>query len=300
MNFNSKNSQFLILVFLSVIVSVTSFSIEGLPIFILSGGIFIIISYLYDIKRIVISLVVFFLATSIVLDDYLAIMLLTIFIPFLLIGYFMKTSYRDWTVFLIGFPILAFSVSLCIYTVDYLDIINMNEYMDLLVTQSKTILENAGVPLVSFDEIKIAKALKNEFPSGIVKLSIYACIINISLARGYLVKKSENFSFAPFSFFSLPFMIFVPQFLFILILYMGIPYGDYFNTVFNNMETIYQTLIALQGLSVIFFMISRIKGSLNVIFKVLMVMGFFYSPLIFSFLGFFDIMFNLRRLPKRR
>lgn len=297
----NKNTQFLILTFVSVFISVISFSGGVLsPLFVLSGSIFVIIGYNSDIKKILISSCIYFLMCSIIINDTIAIGILGVLSPFYMVGFLTKKYPKDWTAFMIGFPLFALTISICLYSLNYMDLFNTEEFIRKSISQFTEYTASTGVKLSFLDENTLSQTIKNSFPAAILISSIFTTLININIATIYLRRSIKNFSFIPFQNFSLSAAIYLPMILFMLAVYLDLPGKDYLTIVYNNIMTVFEFLIALQGLSVIFFMMKKFTRPLQTIFKLLMIIAFLYSTFIFSFLGFFDIMFNLRKLPKRR
>lgn len=300
MNFKNKNIDFLLMTLLAFFLSFLPFGDGKIsPIFMLSGSIFIIISFKYGKRYSLLSILIFFLLGAIFINEIYSAIILSMLFPFYLVGIIFRRLPYDYTAFFVGFSLFALSITVLAYGLNYFEIFSLETALETSINDAMPTLKSSGLGMLDFTASEVLEIVKNFFPTAIVKFSIFVTLINISIANKNLSKDLTRSAFKPFNEFFLPNGIFIPMLIFILVLLVNTNFTNYLQIIFDNLASILETLVALQGLAVVYYLSKNIKGFGGGLLRIVITVLFLNTLILFSFLGFFDIMFNLRKLTNR-
>lgn len=263
------------------------------------GGIFIALLYLRKGFDVITGISIYFLAVSLFTEPKFGGAALILIIPYCITGFFMRRS-RDYaTPFLVG--VLALSaafIGVILLSQEYGEFSLLNEIEGFNKEVVNMILELDS----SFNRAEVEKNLKlaiNFMPAAIVISSMILMLLNITISRKIIrtiQKKEKNL---PFMTFSMPSGIFIPMIAVLIASTFQSSYTSFVSLISDNLIVIFQMLIAVQGLAVAFYLSRNVKGAMNFIIKILLVLGFIYGSAAFSVLGMIDLIFNLRRFERR-
>lgn len=269
------------------------------PLFILAGISFIMVSFRYEKKYVLLMAIMFFLLTSLFLNEIYAAVSLLLLSPFFVAGILMKKFPKSNLAFFASFSLLSLFITGIMYYLNYYNIFSLDNAISNSIKNFYEVANANNLNTYNVTEIEVINFIKRNIPSGIIITSILSTLINISTANRIMSKGMKKEVYLPFKEFQLPVGFFIPMLLFLFVFLFDNEKTFFLKLIFNNLAVTIQTLVALQGLSVLLFLSRNIRGLLKILINSLAIIGFIYGSFIFSLFGFFDIMFNLRKLPKR-
>lgn len=234
------------------------------------------------------------------------------FLPFtIVISALIK--YRKGNTKILVFSSMSFFISILIMMeiIRFLgvDVVKIIEgFFKYMIDAQLDSFENMGLGNYEFFRIKelleeIYKKLLLIIPSMFLILSFIVSYINYSLSGIILRRLGIQLANVPkFSNFSLPSDVILGSvFMFGVAFSIGQLGFDYYKTVVMNIGSLLMMSLFIQGVSVADYFLNRLRFKL--IFKIVFYITFIFNPTIVSIIviiGFIDLIFNLRKIRKKR
>lgn len=291
----------------------TIFSIQIMPILLFLLPIpFIIFGIKYDLITSLLSLITTFLVFGIISDPRLAMIYFLLFTPFIFLSiYLIKKRMSPNKVVFYSSLILFVSIFLIIgiLNISGFDFVKEIEkgFSQALSSQLE-ILKDMG--FTSYELLERRDSLKSDYdtfiliiPSTLLVLSILVSYISYLLTTIGLRKLGISIlNLNRFSRFRLPdnFVLGATTMIVTVFVLTKLNIG-YMDTIYVNIMVLLGLVVFVQGLSVINFLLIKIK--MKKIMRVIIYLIIFFTPQFFSsisILGGIDIIFDIRKIKKSR
>lgn len=242
--------------------------------------------------------IIFVLLSAVVLNEAAAAAGLILSLIFLLTGAFLKKTASYKYAFAVCVILMAIFMITGLFLLDYGGLFDIKKVLKTGFDSLKLAAEEynkAGRPTLNLDYDKLYNISLKFFPSFIINFGVVFALANLGIAVRYLALKGIHLNdyfrdFHVSTFFAVPILALSALF------FLGKDQtGGYMSVVTGNVIAVGLFVIALQGMSVVFFISRNVKGFLKGILNFLTVLIFLMEPFIYISLGFADIALNVRK-----
>lgn len=206
-----------------------------------------------------------------------------------------ESNYRKndmWISITTGMVILLLNYALGIYLYE---LIEKKDFIDTTIEEARKVMEETSMKgAFNLNQEETRLMIRNMFPSFIIARSIVVSLLNYFIAGRFVnVKGQEKPPFRSFGEFALPGSPFAALIISLLGMFVLNTLGFTTEIVSMNLTLIYITILCIQGLAVVDYMLLRSRPFLIRMLAMLFCL-FLYPALIF--LGGLDALVNIRRL----